>query len=105
MSMSYLLKPSLRSQYVIHATTLQIVVTLKVLLSFYFDHYVQVLHVIWSYKVAEVAMQFLIKGTVSNKSFCAKSGWRGVGVDVNEDHYFQGNRGWAKLNQAKGREG
>lgn len=91
MSMSYLLKPSMRSQYVIHATTLQIVVTLKVLLSFYFDHYVQVLHVIWSYKVAEVAMQFLIKGTVSNKSFCTKSGWRGVGIDVNEDHYFQGN--------------
>ena len=36
MSMSYLLKPSLRSQYVIHATTLQIIVTLKVLLSFFF---------------------------------------------------------------------
>ena len=36
-------------------------------------------------------MQFLIKGTVSNKSFCTKSGWRGVGIDVNEDHYFQGN--------------
>ena len=36
-------------------------------------------------------MQFLIKGTVSNKSFCAKSGWRGVGIDINEDHYFQGN--------------
>lgn len=30
-------------------------------------------------------MQFLIKGTVSNKSFCAKSGWRGVGIDVNEE--------------------
>ena len=25
-------------------------------------------------------MQFLIKGTVSNKSFCVKSGWRGWGL-------------------------